>query len=389
MRHIDFGGGQGRSRRDPAGLTRDVLAPGAMPSSAWACPCPGMATRTTPWHPAWSVDSKQIMTKIKATSELRKGRGRRLIVAAVILLWLLWLVGQMFRDGTWLTSLLFYVPSPALLLLLIGGSCYAYRANRRAVAGLLAGLALAPAVFVLCVENRLCTGRQDGPDGDTLRLVHWNVFHGHLGWDGIRSALQRRGADLYVLSEIPEKADIRATATSFGQDYSGIRISNLAVVARGPLREGEWLRRQGGVKAYGLVWQSPQGGCRVLVVDLASSLLLAREPRLLAVRELMVEWRADIVVGDFNAPRRSRALSPLPPGFVHAYEAAGSGWSYTWPLPCPVYAIDQCILGQRIRPVMYDLESSLRSDHRRQLFDFTMTRKDHQGTSATPDKLRR
>ena len=297
---------------------------------------------------------------------------RRLIITSATLLWLLWFLGQIFRDSTWLTGLLFYMPSPVLLFFLLGCCCCAWRANHRGVAGLLAGLALVPAILVLCVENRLCTGEQDTPDADTLRLVHWNVFRGHLGWDGIENDLQRCGGDLYVLSEIPKKADAQATATSFGRDFSGIRISNLAVVARGSLQEGNWLQQQGGLKAYGVVWQSPQGNCRVLVVDLASSLRLAREPRLLAVRKLMVDWHADIVVGDFNAPRRSRALSPLPPGFVHAYEAVGSGCSYTWPLPCPVYAIDQCILGQRIWPVKYDLESSLRSDHRRQVLDFAI-----------------
>jgi len=261
-------------------------------------------------------------------------------------------------------------PSPVLLLLLLGGICYAWRARWCAVAALLAGLALIPAILVLCVESRLCTGQQDRPAGDTLRLVHWNVYRGNFGWDGIENALQRHGADLYVLSEIPQQADMQATAMSFGQDYAGIRFSNLGVVARGSLGDGKWLRRQGGVQAYGLIWQSPQGSCRVLAVDLASSLRLAREPRLLAVRKLMVDWNADLVVGDFNAPRRSRALSPLSPGFVHAYEAVGSGCSYTWPLPCPVYAIDQCILGQRIQPVIYDLESSFRSDHRRQVLEF-------------------
>ena len=330
------------------------------------------------------------MTRIKATAfGYDKERRERSIIASVILLWLLWLLGQVFRDFTWLTGLFFYIPSPILLFLLLGCCCYAYHANRGGVAALLAGLALAPAILVFCVENRLYTRKQDGPHKDTLRLVHWNVFRGHLGWDGIENALQQSRADLYVLSEIPKGANIQATAMSLGQEYSGIKISNLAVVARGSLHEGRWLRHQGGVNAYGLVWQSPQGSCRVLVVDLASSLLLAREPRLLAVRELMVDWHADIIVGDFNAPRRSRALSPLPPGFVHAYEVVGSGCSYTWPTPCPVYAIDQCILGQRIRPVIYNLESSSRSDHRRQILNFTIQKTGQQGATADADKPRR
>ena len=89
----------------------------------------------------------------------------------------------------------------------------------------------------------------------------------------------------------------------------------------------------------------------------------------------MADWEPDLVVGDFNAPRRSRALSPLPSGFVHAYEAVGSGWSYTWPVLCPLYSIDHCIVGQRIHPVVYNLESSWHSDHRRQVLEFTIKSK--------------
>jgi len=232
-------------------------------------------------------------------------------------------------------------------------------------------MALVPGIVVLCVENRMHIGNRDEPRGDTLRLVHWNVFRGRLGWDGIERSLQQSRPDLCVLSEIPRGVSVEATATSFGHGYSAIRLSNLAVVARGSLGEGVPIPCQKGVRAYGVIWQSPRGNCRVMVVDLDSSLLLAREPRLLAVRKAMIDWRADIVVGDFNAPRRSRALSALPQGFVHAYDAVGSGCSYTWPMPCPMYAIDQCILGRRVRPAAYRLESSLHSDHRRQVLDFT------------------
>ena len=186
-------------------------------------------------------------------------RWRRHIVAAFALpLWLIWVFGQVFRDSTWLTSQFFYIPSPVLLFFLVGCSCYAWRKNHRLVAGLLASIALLPAFFVLCVENRFRTGEQNRPNGDALRLVHWNVFRAYLGWDGIENALRQRKADICVLSEIPKEADIQATARSFGQGYSAIRISNLAVVARGSLRDGKWLRREGGVKAYGVVWESPQ-----------------------------------------------------------------------------------------------------------------------------------
>jgi endonuclease/exonuclease/phosphatase family metal-dependent hydrolase len=88
------------------------------------------------------------------------------------------------------------------------------------------------------------------------------------------------------------------------------------------------------------------------------------------VTDVVVECRPDIIVGDFNAPRRSRALCPLPEGFSHAYDDAGCGWSYTWPVPCPVLAIDQCITGSRVKALKYDLGVSRHSDHRMQILDF-------------------
>ena len=66
------------------------------------------------------------------------------------------------------------------------------------------------------------------------------------------------------------------------------------------------------------------------------------------------------------------ALDALPEGYHHAYDQAGSGWSYTWPIPCPVWAIDQCIVGPRVQPLRYTQRSTTSSDHRMQIFDFRL-----------------
>ncbi|HNY27541.1 MAG TPA: hypothetical protein PKH31_09185 [Candidatus Sumerlaeota bacterium] len=290
----------------------------------------------------------------------------------VLLFWIAWVLGQVFRDANGLTSLFFYIPSGFLFVFLTGWGGYAWYRSRRRMAGLLALLALPPLLWVLCVENRLSARPLERPEGRSLRLIHWNVWGGRTGWKGIETLLKESEPDLCVLSEIPDDLDVPETAPSFGPDYQAVRISNMAVWARGVLADPERFRCKRGVKAWGVVWQSPQGNCRVLVVDLASSLFSPREPRLQVVRELMVDWKADLVVGDFNAPRRSRVLSSLPTGFTHAYEAAGSGCSYTWPMPCPLYAIDQCMLGPHVFPKTYTLESSWRSDHRRQVLEFSI-----------------
>jgi endonuclease/exonuclease/phosphatase family metal-dependent hydrolase len=84
---------------------------------------------------------------------------------------------------------------------------------------------------------------------------------------------------------------------------------------------------------------------------------------------LAEQHEADVILGDLNAPRRSRALTPPPPGFVHAYDAAGSGWSATWPVPLPLWAIDQCLVGPRLQVVGYRLGFRRGSDHRMQVVD--------------------
>lgn len=298
--------------------------------------------------------------------------GRNLLTGALVVLWGFWLVGLFFRDATPLTGFLFYIPSALLFVLLICGGFYAFRAKQRVLGVFLLSLAVVPAFAVLRIENHLLTNQSRRTDQQTLRLVHWNVFRGHLGWDGIQKELRLSRPDVCVLSEIPDAAAI--SSSLIGTGWSSLRFSNMAIMARGSLEEGRWLYQREGVEAYGAVWKSPQGVCRVMVIDLASSLSLPRAPRLLIVRKLMADWHPDIVVGDFNAPRLSNGLCPLPTGFVHAYEVVGTGWSYTWPMPFPVYSIDQCIVGKRILPVAYSLESSFRSDHRRQIFDFTIGR---------------
>ena len=299
---------------------------------------------------------------------------RLILIPSVFLLWSFWLLGQVVRDATWLSGLLFYIASPVVFVLTCLAALYAFKRSNRKIACTLMVFALVPAIFVLAVENRFHANHGRVDSADTLRLIHWNVFGARIGWNRILADLRQGDPDICILSELPTEVDVQSAASSLGNDCESLYFCNIAIIARGALRDGKWLKRQSDIKAYGVVWDSSQGTCRLLVVPLDSSLFLARDPGLLAIRELMVAWDADIVVGDFNAPRRSRALCPLPPAFVHAYDVVGSGWSYTWPAPCPVYAIDQCILGDRLDPVSYKIESSWLSDHRRQILEFSMTK---------------
>ena len=129
---------------------------------------------------------------------------------------------------------------------------------------------------------------------------------------------------------------------------------------------GEWVERGNALQVVAAT--VPWRGLRIelLAVNLASSPLKPRAPALARVVELVGERRPDLVIGDFNAPRRSRALTRLPAGWRHAYDEAGWGWSATWPVPVPLLAIDQALVGPRFQVVGYALAGTPWSDHRLQ-----------------------
>ena len=293
---------------------------------------------------------------------------RTLACAAPFVLVGMWGIGQFTRDANWVAGLCFYVPSPAASAICLGAAILRSRRSPRAAA-LLGLLAIPPVLAVILVDNRW-TAPPAGSHGE-LRLVHWNVMYGRLGWRGIEETCLGIPADAYVFSELPRKADIDLLAARLGPGYRATRFGTLGMVARGDVALEGWLVHEPGIRVQSLVWSPGGEPVRILVANVTSNVFVARDPILRTLRSLLESKRPDIVVGDLNAPRRSRALSPLPDGFRHAYEAAGSGWSYTWPVPIPVYAIDQCIVGERVEPVRYELGSTRWSDHRYQVLELT------------------
>lgn len=281
-----------------------------------------------------------------------------------------WVIGQLWRDSCWLTGICFYLPSPLLAGALAVAGLVAWRSARR-WALLLLLLASGPLAFVANVENRWTSPRVEPGEGTPRRLVHWNVFDGQLGWAGILARLQDCHADAYVLSEVTGDLDLTDAAASFGPGYTSLRLGNLAMIARGSLTERQQ-RSQGAGKACLVDWQLGGDRWSVLIVDLPSSIWIARRPLLEWIVGTIAELQPDLIVGDFNAPRRSAALSELPAGYRHAYDLAGAGWSSTWPVPAPAWAIDQCIVSARLQPLRYELHSTAVSDHRLQVLDFQL-----------------
>ena len=292
-----------------------------------------------------------------------------------ILLFAIWSIGQVARDRTVATALCFYVPSVLVAAALLLASIRARHARRPAWAAALVVLALVPGVTAATVEShwaRPANAASAPTRSSRLRLVHWNIYGGLAGRRPVNRVLTRARGDLTVISELPPRRTLAVVVPRVAASRSIARRWQLAVIATGTLAAGD-LERHGGARAWPLTWTPPGGEpIRVLVADLPSDLADPRGPHLAWLHERIAAHAPDLVVGDFNAPRRALGLASLPRGYAHAYERVGSGYSATFPVPAPLWAIDQTIVGPRVEPLTYDLQSTLASDHRLQRFEFAM-----------------
>ncbi len=299
-------------------------------------------------------------------SSLRRDR----LATAIGALGVVWGVGQLLRETFWLTGLCFFLPSPVVALTALVLGAFAWRRSRRGWALAALVLALPPLAFTLTVENRLgvaavSAARAVPAHSPVVRVVHWNACRGCLGLEGVRREISRHPADLYVISETPPDMDWQSEADRWGGRWQVAYRFDAAVIGRGALRAGP-LREQGEAWTFPVEWAHAGRTLRLLVVDLTPRLVVARRPMLDWVRSQVVAEHPDVVIGDFNTPRRAWGLSPLAPGYVHAYDARGRGWSYTWPVPVPFAAIDQCLAAPGVEITRYRLASTRVSDHRLQ-----------------------
>ncbi len=277
---------------------------------------------------------------------------------------LAWSVGQFYKDSSFLCGLMFYIPSPALVATYLISAVYALPKKNRAWK-LYAVLLLAPLAWVLLVENHWQAAKSPVVLRIERRLVHWNICRPFSRWPQQLELLRSLNADVIVLSEITDAVQ--------DADFPGYRIlrrHEMLIACRGEMVSSSSLISGRVLDAFLVTCDLPEGELRVIMADMTSNVEIPRDPYLQPFVQKMAELNTDIVTGDFNAPRRSLAFLELPPGFRHAYNEAGGGWGYTWPMPVPALAIDQCVCGPDLIPVKYQLRSTILSDHRIQILDF-------------------
>ena len=292
-----------------------------------------------------------------------KARLLRISTTLILLLFLTWLIGEVFQDRYWLTGVLFFLPSPFVAAVLILSGILARKLQHPKLSRLFFTLSILPLLFVLFIENDFFKKKPEAPF-DTLTLVHWNVWWDTMGPNNQARKIQSIDADLFALSEAPDQLDNLQNFHSLRRGpflfLSKYPISHLKAISRKPLT------------ANLLQWETPHGDLTILMADLPSGLQFHRHPLLTDLVNQLEPNKVDILVGDFNSPRRSLALQTLPKGYTHAYNSVGSCLSYTYPPFLPILSLDQCIHGPNIYPLRYDLQSTFLSDHKMQVFEFTV-----------------
>ncbi len=285
-------------------------------------------------------------------------------------LFAIWAAGQIFRDRTLVTAWAFYLPSAVVLGLLLLLAAFEALRGRGRRGGLLLLVAALPALAILLFENRWRPAVGAAADAADLRadlrVAAWNVADFPRGVERAAALLRPLDADLVLLSEAPGKPP-QELEHRLGGELRLTPLGAMAIYTRGGPLDVEWLAREKELQVAFVRWRIHGRTLGVMAVNVISSPRVPRDPLLERIVAMIAARDPDLVLGDFNAPRRSRALARLPTGFRHAYDAAGSGWSSTWPAALPLLAIDQTIVGPRLVVRGYSLRTTRISDHRLQL----------------------
>lgn len=293
--------------------------------------------------------------------------GHRLYLLPVLLrvFFLIWVFGRIARDQWWLSGLAFYIPTPVVTGSLVALLAWELKGQR------LRGAAATALFIAVCLsslvgsENRFVPAAARAAPRNSIRAVHWNVRFGKAGWREAREYLRELEADLYVLSESPREIEKSAFP-----GYESAFLGGMTVFARGDVELLGYVSTQPWLFLQALRCTVGTQELLLLAADFPSDILVHRDPLLEELNRQIESYQPDLIFGDLNAPRDSLRLTRLPEGYAHAYNEIGSGWSYTWPMPLPVYSLDHCIFGPRVEPHEYQLGWTLLSDHRPQIFDF-------------------
>jgi hypothetical protein len=295
----------------------------------------------------------------------------------------LWILALLVRltvhDRVPLVAVIYYATPPAVLAVSAGlgaiGLLLARRMRWAAVAAV-AGLVCAGWSY-----HATWFEANPQPQQAALRMMFWNTARGVGGWTALADDVSKADADVIGLVEAGGGGPSFRYAL---KDWESVDLgAGMFLFSRYRVLHSEAGSLSGG-GAFGRAVLDISGKpLTVLVVDINSNPLMFRKSPIEELTRIATEASAGplIIMGDFNTPADSVFLRGLRNGHRLAFEAAGSGYAATWPVPLPVLTLDQVWVNSQV--LLHDCRLGWpeRSDHRPVMTDISLL---PSARSATP-----
>jgi endonuclease/exonuclease/phosphatase family metal-dependent hydrolase len=303
-----------------------------------------------------------------------------------IMLWLTllaWLIGRVLTDRFAWSQWLWWMPTPAIIVLSVLGLLLANRPTRvsgrrkrRIVIWTL--FAAAVTMHFALFEHRMLRGTPPAPSADkSLAIAHWNMtLDDYTPVDLLLQRVAELDADVTVLTapsnNVVRRLTQQATASNGREQvYNGWP---LFVFSRVPIERVRLLVASDQRFVTSLQLDTTARLGRAIVLEVADMPSPPRIPRMQMAREvrsLIDQTTApppDLVVGDLNIPRGSASIEVMFPGMRSAFDLAGHGYGATFPRRFPLYHIDHVLISETtdLSIARYDTYDEGLSRHRAQ-----------------------
>jgi endonuclease/exonuclease/phosphatase family metal-dependent hydrolase len=297
---------------------------------------------------------------------------------------MLWVL-PVLQGLSWLTSdalpvvaLLSHVPH--LLLPLAGPlACVALLGRRPVLGGVLLLL------FVAGVRPWLAPASPSPAEGHTgdhypLVLCTWNLGNGRTPPPKLRQFLQESEADVVALQEVNQaysQALQRSTDRYPHQAVYPEGIPGLALLSRWPIQQHRHIPESGRLPWLEVVLEIEGTALRVWNIHVSGWVAVLGQAAydrscLNLLREDIRGPLPFVALGDFNmSPGTTRYQEVVASGLLDAFEMAGKGFGFTFPVPRrwrgvplpPCLRIDYCWISLHWRPLTAEVLADAGSDH--------------------------
>lgn len=282
-----------------------------------------------------------------------------------------WLLGEILKDRFLPLNVLFYLPPLGAGLVGLIWAVWNPLGSGKSVRGGILTISLLALLRAFLIDFQF-NNPAPNPAADSVRLIHWNASRGRIGPDRLATALLRQKADIILLSEAPPDLELLEIVPRIFPTGSWYRTDGMTVMSRFPITPLERLDLPDG-RAWVARIKPPAGAFDLLAADLRANVFVARKPDLLALAD-WIDRRNEklplLTAGDFNTPPDSLHFRRFRENLIHAHEAAGGGWPYSWTVPFPMIQIDHVWTSPGITPRGHRYRFALGSDHLMQVFDF-------------------